>query len=237
MNIKIYFLLKRGIFVLVVFLRALILYILIMFSLRLMGKRQLGELQPSELVITILISNIASLPIEDSNIPMILGAIPVLALVGFELIISNISLQSKGFRSFISGKPLIIISDGKIDQSQLRKLRFSIDDLMESLRQNNIFDIRDVCYAIVETNGKVSILQKYGSQPVTPKMLKLNGTQENPPVVIISDGKLVKPALQSCNLSEEWVNDTIKMNNYKISDIFIMTTDTAKNYYIVKKER
>lgn len=222
---------------LVVFFRALILYLLIMFALRLMGKRQLGELQPSELVITILISNIASLPIEDSNIPMLLGAIPVLALVGFELIVSNISLQSKKFRSFISGKPIIVISDGKIDQKQLRTLRFSIDDLMESLRQNNIFDIRDVCYAIVETNGKVSILQKYEAQTVTTKMLRLKGTQDNPPVVVISDGELIQTALQFCNLTEEWVYQTIQSHHYKLKDVFIMTTDSSKDYYIVKKER
>ena len=114
---------------LVVFLRAAFLYVLVTFSLRLMGKRQLGELQPTELVITILISNIASLPIEDANIPMVLGAIPVLVLVAFELVVSNISLQSKGFRSMVSGKPVIVIQNGQLDQRKLRKLRFSIDDL------------------------------------------------------------------------------------------------------------
>ncbi len=108
---------------------------------------------------------------------------------------------------------------------------------MESLRQNNIFDIRDVCYAIVETNGKVSILQKYEAQTVTTKMLRLKGTQDNPPVVVISDGELIQTALQFCNLTEEWVYQTIQSHHYKLKDVFIMTTDSSKDYYIVKKER
>lgn len=222
---------------LVVFFRALILYVLIMFCLRLMGKRQLGELQPSELVITILISNIASLPVEDTSIPMILGAIPILAFVGFELIISNISLQSKAFRGVLSGKPVIIINNGLVDQKQLRKLRFSVDDLMESLRQNKIFDIRDVEYAIVETTGKVSILEKFHAQTVTAKMLELDKMDKTPPVVVVSDGKIVEDAVIACNLTQEWVNDTIRKNCKTLKSIFIMTVDTDKNYFIIPKEK
>lgn len=222
---------------LVVFLRALVLYIIIMFSLRLMGKRQLGELQPTELVVTILVSNIASLPIEDLNMPMLLGTIPILALVGFELIVSNISLQSKWFRRLLSGKPMIIIENGKIDQKQMRKLRFSIDDLMGTIRQHNIFDIRDVSYAIVETNGQVSILQKFEKQSVTPEMMQINGSQETPPVVIISDGKLISSALQDCSLDEDWLNKTLQKENYTIKDVFMMISNDKKEYYIIKKER
>lgn len=222
---------------LVVFLRALVLYIIIMFSLRLMGKRQLGELQPTELVVTILVSNIASLPIEDLNMPMILGTIPILALVGFELIVSNISLQSKWFRGFLSGKPMIIIENGKIDQKQMRKLRFSIDDLMGTIRQHNIFDIRDVSYAIVETNGQVSILQKFEKQSVTPEMIGINGNQDTPPVVIISDGKLIASSLQDCRVDENWVNKILQKENYKIKDVFMMIANDKRDYYIIKKER
>ncbi|MFZ2538596.1 MAG: DUF421 domain-containing protein [Oscillospiraceae bacterium] len=220
---------------LVVFFRAIFLYVLIMFSIRLMGKRQLGELQPSELVITILISNIASLPIEDTNIPMILGVIPVLILVSFDILISNISLKSKGFRSFISGSPMIIIHDGLIDQKQLRKLRFSIDDLMESLRQSGIFDVQDVEYAIVETTGKVSVLQKFDAQSVTPKTLNIPGTSKSPPVVVISDGKVIESALAVYDIKEDWVIQTILMKKYALKKVFLMTCDKELNYYIVEK--
>ncbi|WMJ23497.1 DUF421 domain-containing protein [Paludicola sp. MB14-C6] len=222
---------------LVVFFRALILYILIMVCLRLMGKRQLGELQPSELVITILISNIASLPIEDTGIPMILGAIPVLALVSFEIIISNLSLKSKWFRGFISGSPIVIISNGVLDQNQLRKLRFSIDDLMEALRQSNIFDLRDVQFAIVETTGKVSVLQKYESQPVTNKDLKLKSQDPAPATVVISDGEIVKAVLPFINITEDWVKSIAAANATSVKDIFIMTVNNRNDYYIIPKQK
>lgn len=219
----------------VVFFRAIFLYILIMFSIRLMGKRQLGELQPSELVITILVSNVASLPIEDTNIPMILGIIPVLVLVSFDILISNISLKSKSFRSFISGSPIIVIHDGEIDQKQLRKLRFSIDDLMESLRQSSVFDVTDVEYAIVETTGKVSVLQKFDAQSVTPKMLKLDGESKSPPVVIISDGKVIESALTAYSIKKDWMMQIIAMRRCSLKKIFLMTCDMDLNYHIVEK--
>lgn len=220
---------------LVVLFRAAILYGLIMFCIRLMGKRQLGELQPSELVITILISNIASLPIEDTGIPLILGAIPVLVLVSCEIIISNVSLKCKRFRSFVSGTPVVVINDGTLDQLQLRKIRFSIDDLMESLRQAGVFDIRDVEYAIVETTGKVSILQKFHAQTVTPEMLKLTGEKAIPPMVVISDGELIKSAVTACNVTEEWVRETVHQQGYTQKQVFLMTCTPDKDYYIVKK--
>jgi len=222
---------------LVVFFRAVFLYIVVIFSLRLMGKRQLGELQPSELVITILISNIASLPVEDTSIPMILGTIPVFVLVGFEIILSNLSLRSKRFRSFLSGKPVIVIHDGQIDQKELRRIRFSIDDLMESLRQSGIFDLRDVQYAIVETTGTVSVMQKFSAQPVTSEMLGISGEEPSPPSVIISDGQLVKSALSVYSLSEDWLREILRKEHLRIRDIFLMTADVQKNYHIIERER
>lgn len=220
---------------LIVFIRATILYGLIMFCIRLMGKRQLGELQPSELVITILLSNIASLPIEDTSIPLILGAVPLLVLVGCELIVSNISLKSKKFRSFVSGSPVIVIRKGVIDQNELRNLRFSIDDLMEIIRQNSIFDIRDVEYAIVETTGKISILPKFKAQAVTADMLGLESSEDVPPVVVISDGELLQSAVRACNLDNEWVFQTVAKHNCAIKDVFLLTCDNTKDYHLVEK--
>lgn len=222
---------------LIVLTRALILYVILMFCLRLMGKRQLGELQPSELVVTILISNIASLPVEETNIPMILGIVPVIAFVSFELFLSNISLQSKRVRGLVSGKPVVIIANGVIDQKLLRKLRFSIDDLMEALRQNKVFDVQQVEYAIVETTGKVSILEKFSHQSVTPEIMGICGTDSMPPLIVISDGNIDYDALKKCHASESWLKKTVETNKKKVSDIFIMTLTSDKKYYIVDKER
>ena len=228
---------RKGRSSVIVFFRAILLYLLIIFCLRLMGKRQLGELQPSELVITILISNIASLPIEDNSIPMIMGVVPIVVLVGFELIISSISLHSKRFRTLVSGKPMIIVRNGQIDQNAMKKLRFSIDDLMETLRGKSIFDIRDVQYAIVETTGQVNILQKHAAQTVTAQMLDLKGKDADPPAVIISDGKVIRTALDAYGLTDAWLASTLRENRYTEQDIFLMTADRSCKYFIVPMDR
>lgn len=132
-------------------LRGVVLYPLVIFAVRLMGKRQIGELQPAELVVTILISNIATLPLEDHNLPLLMGVVPVLVLVSFEVIVSWLSLQFRGFRKLISGSPKIIVKDGVIDQQMMKTLRFSLDDLMTALRSSGVFDMNEVQMAVVET--------------------------------------------------------------------------------------
>ena len=146
----------------VVLIRSLILYIVVIFGVRLMGKRQLGELQPSELVITILISNIATLPLEDTSIPLILGILPILTLVCFEVVISWVTLKSLRMRRIISGRPKIIVRNGQIEQATMRDLRLSVDDLMTALRQQQVFDISQVQFAVMETTGTVSALPQGG---------------------------------------------------------------------------
>lgn len=220
---------------LVVFIRAVLLYLLVIFCMRLMGKRQLGELQPSELVTTILISNIAALPIEDTNIPMILGAVPILALVMFEFVVSELSLKSRKVRKFFSGNPVVVIKDGVINQKQLKKLRFSVDDLMEALRGNGVFDISEVNYAIVETTGQVSVLQKFSAQTVTAAMLSLTGEEKKPPLVVISDGEVIESALPIYGFSADWLERKLKARNLEARDIFLMTIDQDGNDYVVLK--
>ncbi len=142
----------------IVLIRAVILYIVITFSLRLMGKRQLGELQPSELVVTILISNIAAIPVEDSSVPMIMGIVPILTLVCLDVIMSGIMLKSAKVRKLMIGSPRIIISEGDILQKEMKRLRYTVDDLTEAMREQQIFDITQIHYAIVETTGKINFL-------------------------------------------------------------------------------
>ncbi len=216
-------------------IRAILLYLLIIFCLRLMGKRQLGELQPSELVITILISNIASLPIEDTSIPMSMGVIPIIVFAAFELVISSISLKSKKFRSLISGKPIVIIRGGKIDQNAMRRLRFSVDDLMEALREKSIFDLAEVQYAIVETTGQVSVLQKHPAQTVTAEMLHIAGESADPPVILISDGVLLRSGLTECGLRENWVENVLQRHSLKIPEVFLLAADSSGKYTLIPR--
>ena len=159
----------------VVFIRAVILYVLLIFTVRLMGKRQIGELQPSELAITILISNIATLPVEDTGIPLLTGIIPILTLAGLDVIMSWLGIKSRTIRRFTCGKPVIIISGGQLDQKKMQSIRFTVDDLAASLRSQGIFDISEVQLAVVETTGTLSVYQKYSARNVTNGDMELNG--------------------------------------------------------------
>ncbi len=221
----------------VVFFRTVLLYLLIIVSLRLMGKRQLGELQPSELVVTILISNIASLPIEDTNIPLLAGAVPILTLVSFEIVISAISLKNIRFRTFISGNTKVIINNGQIDQNAMRELRFSVDDLMEELRGKSIFDVRDVQYATVETSGTVSVYLKPQKQPATAEQLHIKAKNISPPVVVVSDGDIIDQGLSFCGADRRWLEAYLKRTGQQLGDIFIMTLDTSMSAYVIPKQK
>ncbi len=219
--------------------RTLVLYIIIVIGLRLMGKRQLGELQPTELVITILISNIATLPIEETSVPLIAGVTPILLLVCFEIFTSMISLKSRTARKLISGNPVPVIRNGKIEQKKMADLRFSVDDLMEELRGAGIFDIRDVDYAVVETNGKLSVYQNFQSRNLSAKAMNLPTPTDDcqPPAVVISDGELIPEGLKTCNLRADWLEKRLKENNLAVKDVFLMLCDSNAEYLLVPKEK
>lgn len=221
----------------IVLVRSLVLYIVVIFSVRLMGKRQLGELQPTELVITILVSNIATLPLEELSIPLIIGITPILSLVCFEVIMSRLTLKFPRLRCIVSGRPKIIISNGHIDRAVMKSLRYSIDDLMTALRQNGVFKLEDVQYAVVETTGSISVLKKAENDTVTCSDLKIKVPNDNPPVIVITDGKVLERSLSEINADTKWLNGILKKENKKAAEIFIMTADRNKNYYIVDMEK
>ena len=216
-------------------IRSLILYVVVIFSVRLMGKRQLGQLQPTELVITILVSNIATLPLEDLGIPLLAGIIPILTLVCFDVIMSQLTLKSRRLRQLVSGSPQIIIRDGIINQNQLRELRFSVDDVFEAMRMSGIFDIEEVQFAIVETTGQISFYQKFEYRAVTNEDLKLRGQTDNPPYIIINDGCFQKEAFDAAGLSEAWLERLLKKAGRRISDIFLLTADESGKYKLVER--
>lgn len=223
---------------LVTFLRTLILYVVIVFGVRLMGKRQLGELQPSELVVTILISNIATLPIEEVETPLFSGLLPILSLVVFEVIISAVNLRCRWLRRIFSGSPVVVIRGGEIDQKKLRELRFSVDDLMAQLRQDQIFAVEDVDFAVVETTGKLSVYQKYSARTLTPGTLQMpdQPDQNAPPLVVVSDGHVYTDYLSLCGKDMTWLGEIAASRRTEIRDIFLMTLDRTGKYYMVKRE-
>lgn len=191
-------------------LRTIILYGVVILSIRLMGKRQIGELQPFELVITIMVSEIASLPMQDMRIPLIHGVIPVITLLVLQIIISEFEIKSEIARIIFSGKPSIIINNGEIDIKELRYQRLNMSDLLEELRLQGYHSLKDIQYAILETNGQISVLPKTETLPPTKKELNLRVQQEKLPITLIEDGKINYKNLKISGYDEQWLLDTIK---------------------------
>lgn len=217
-------------------IRTVILYILIIFAIKLMGKRQISDLQTSELVITILISNIAAIPMQNTEQPLLTGVIPIGVLVCCEVLVSFLMLKSTRIRQLICGKPIVVISDGKIQQDALKYLRLSTEDLIEQLRQLDVFSLDDVCFAIMETNGQMSVLKKSEKQPPNCSILGITVPKAELNTVVISDGNICDSSLSMCGLDRDWLMETINSQDISIGDIFIMTANKSKQFNIIKKE-
>lgn len=206
-----------------------------MFALRLMGKKQLAQLQPSELVTTILISNIATLSLEDSTVPMIYGVIPILMIVCLDVFMSFVMLKSQRFRRLVTGTPQIIITNGVIDRRVMKHLRYSVDELMEAMRECMIFDISQVQYAIVETTGKINFYQKSCYRNVENGDMGIKVQNCDPPCLLIKDGDINYPGLRRWNGDEKKLRGMIKDMGLDIKDIFLLTDSVDKGVYTVLK--
>lgn len=217
-------------------IRTLILYIVVLVMIRVMGKRQISDLQTSELVVTLLISNIAVIPMQDTSLPLLSGVVPILLLVGCEVILSWIMLKNSAFRSLVCGKPQIIISNGTLNQKKMKLLRISTEDLMEQLRQAGVFTLGDVKYAIIETNGKLSVLKKPEKEGVTAGQMNITNLDDEFEVVVISDGEIAEGSMSVCGVTKSWINKVLEKNGVTTKDVFIMTVNSEHSYNIIKKE-
>ncbi len=218
-------------------IRTVILYLLLIIVMRVMGKRQIGQLQPGELVITIMISEIATIPMQDNDIPMLHSIISVLLLASLEVIFSALSMKSIRLRSVFQGNPLIIIRNGVLDQKQLKRLRFTVDDLQEALRQKDVFNIEDVQFAVVETDGSLSVLLKPDKRAATVKDAKAKPENTGLPCTVISDGKIIRSSFDNCMMNDKKLQGILKKNNAQAKNILLMTYDGQGNTHIVKKEK
>ncbi len=217
-------------------IRTFIIYFAVSVCVRLMGKRQLGQLQPGELVITILISEIAAMPISDNNIPLLNSLIPLLLLVSFEIINSLIDRKFVKLRYLSEGKPITIIRNGELLQNELKALRFTINDVLSGLRQKDVFDIDEVEYAIVETNGTLSVLLKPDNRNVTLKNLGKSEKDQGLPCAVVIDGKIIGSAFKDCYVTEKEVEAKIRRETDDIKNILLMTVDRNKKYNIILKK-
>ncbi|MDP4120842.1 MAG: DUF421 domain-containing protein [Bacillota bacterium] len=216
-------------------IRTFLLYIMIILAVRIMGKRQISELQTSELVVTLLISDIAAIPMQNTSQPLVSGLIPIFILIFCEVVLSVIMMSSSKFRGFVCGKPLIVIEDGRIDQKEMKRLRMSTEDLSEQLRQLDVFSLSDVQYAIVETNGKMSVLKK--PEKLQPTNEQLNVTPPNTGIeaVVINNGTISDQSLVLCELDRDFIKKILLNENIKQEDVFIMTANRTRQYQIIKK--
>lgn len=201
-----------------------------------MGKRQISDLQTSELVVTLLISNIAAIPMQNTGQPLVSGVVPIVVLICLEVTVSILMLKNSKFRKLICGSPIVIINNGKLLQNELKTLRMSTEDLFESLRQLDIFSIEDVQFAIVETNGKISVLKKSEKQPPDASTLGVVVPEGGLEAVVVSDGEISDFSLSLCGLSKDWIDGVLKGQNIKLNEIFIMTANKDKKYNIIKRE-
>lgn len=218
------------------FFRSIILYIIVLIVMRLMGKREIGQLQPFELAISIMISELASIPMTDVGIPLSNGIIPILGLLLMHLLISFINLKSTKVRQLICGKPAILIYRGRIDEEQVRKERFTLNELEEKLRSNNVMDIGDVEYAILETSGDVSVIQKPNKRTVTPEDLNIMPEYEGITYDLVIDGKVLKENLNKIGKSYEWLKKQTDKFQMMPEEALIVTINGKGRIFCQKKE-
>ena len=217
-------------------IRGIIIYVTVIFAVRLMGKRQIGELQPAELVVTILLSQVASMPFESLEVPLLSILSIVFLLISLEILCSVISMKTKAFRNLIQGNPILIIKDGKLVQGELKNVRYSVEDLLEALRLKDIFDISQVQFAYIETNGSISVLLKNKFRPVTIDDTDIKTAPAELPCLVISDGKIVRSQLDICGMTDKRMADIMKKEQTRVEDIMLMTAEKGGKYYIVRKE-
>lgn len=224
---------------LILVIRTLILYGTVIASLRVMGKRQLGELQPSELVVAIMISDLASVPMQAIDIPILSGIIPVLTLIIAEVFMSYLSLKSKRIRKFLTGEPSIIIYNGEIREKELARLRFNINDLLGELRLNGCHDISEVAVAVIETSGKLSVIPKDTARGVTVEDMNIqNPRRDGLPCMLISDGTVNRDEMERSGKSMDWLVRTLKKQGIdSIKEVFIASLDSEGELYVQKKEK
>ena len=213
-------------------IRSVLLYFCVVAAMRLMGKRQLGELEPSEFAVTMMISELATVAIQDISLPLIHGLIPILVIVSLEFIVTFLCLRSVTIRRLICGRPSILISNGIIDQAELRRTRFSLDELMSALRLQGAADLSQVRYAILEPGGQLSLILRAEASPVTPSDLSLEVEEKGIPLALVSDGRFVESNLRARGLDRAWVERWLRRHGKPAPEgIFLLTVDEQGSVY------
>lgn len=218
------------------FVRTIILYFLIVVGMRLMGKRQIGELEPSELVLTMMISDLATVPMQDFGIPLLAGVIPILTLLSLSMLLSQLSLLSLRFRELMCGTPSILIRNGKLQQDAMRKNRYTLDELLEQLRGQGYVSVDEVRWAVLENSGQLSILPWARQRPPTAEELGLTPEEDELPFILINDGRIVRRNLARSGRNEAWLQKELRRTGHSAGEIFLLTVDGSGKVLCIPKE-
>jgi uncharacterized membrane protein YcaP (DUF421 family) len=221
---------------LAIVLRTILIYFIMLVVVRLMGKREIGQLSPFDFVVAIMMAELAVLPMESPEIPLWHGIIPLLILACLEIGISYMALHSHTVRGILDGKPQIVIQNGKILKSEMRRSRYNLNDLMAQLREKGFPNIKDVEFGILETSGKLSIIPRSQKRPLTPEDLGISTKYEGMPVVLVMDGVVMHSGLELCGLDESWLQEKLEEKGVSVSDVFLAMLDTEGEFYVVSME-
>ncbi len=223
---------------LTVFFRTAVIYLVLLVGLRLMGKRQMGELELNELVIAMLLSDIASIPLQDLHMPLHYGIVAVITLLSLSLLFSVLSMKNLRFRTLFCGSPTLIIREGRLMQRAMRKNRFTVDELLGELRVQGVTDLSTVRYAILETNGQLSLLLEGRAQPPTAEEMGISTESPELPILLISDGRLLGKELRKAGLDEKWLEQTLQQHGLSHHrEVFLLSIDADMQPLLIKKER
>ena len=219
------------------YFRTVFLYLVLIFSIRLMGKRQIGQMEASEFVVTMLVANLAAIPMQDAAIPLYSGLVPILTVLGMELVLSGLIMRSVLLRRFFCGKPVILIDNGKIIQDNLRRTRVTLDELTGHLREKDVLNVSEVQFAILETDGNLSVFPYPANRPASAKDAGIQAKKQHLPITIIEDGYVSKENLEKAGKDERWLRRVLREKNSSQQDTFLLTTDDSDHIYWLGKEQ
>ena len=217
-------------------LRTVVIYLVLIAGVRLMGKRQVGQMEPSEFVVTMLVANLASLPMEEEGIPLSAGLIPIATVLALEILLSLFSLRSIFIRKLLCGKPVILIENGRILRENLRRTRVTLDELTGHLREKDVLDPRSVQFAILETNGNLSVFPYPKDRPASAAEAGIRAKAQNLPITLVSDGRVVRPNLPLLNKDEAWVRRVLAQRGAAVEDTLLLMADRTDKLIFYPKE-
>ena len=219
------------------YVRTVILYLVLIISIRLLGKRQVGQMEPSEFVVTMLVANLASIPMQDSGIPLLSGLVPILTVLGVELLLSAGAMHSVLFRRILCGKPVILIDNGKILLENLRRTRVTLDELTGHLRQKDVLDVQTVQFAILETDGNLSVFPYPKERPATAKEAGIKADKQYLPITIVEDGYVSRENLQKAGKDRHWLEKILREYQITRQEVLMLTVDCAGHVALLRKEQ